>query len=124
MAHPQSSPRGLFAKKRLDIGSQQLTYNSTALVLSGGVKVSNKANATLTGNSTGLIVAGQVRVSNAAYVGANSTGFIFTAKAAKPTTRSSSKWTFITNSTGVNGIAINTTGTTWKFANVTSVLPT
>lgn len=29
MAHPQSSPRGLWAKDRLDIGGQELTYDST-----------------------------------------------------------------------------------------------
>lgn len=114
MAHPQNSPRGLTTKVRHSVPS------------AGGVMFeaySASANL-LTANSTALLVAGQMRVNGARYVGANSTGYLFTAQAAKPTTRTAGyRWTFIQNSTGVCGIAINTTGTTWKFANVTSVLP-
>ena len=29
MAHPQNSPRGLFAKNRVDVGKLELTYNGT-----------------------------------------------------------------------------------------------
>ena len=110
----RNSPRGLFAKKRF------------VVTPSGGVQF-NDYSATvdlLTADSTGLRVAGQLRVSGQKRIGANSTGFIFTAAASKPAVRSASKWAFITNSTGVNGILINTTSTTWKYANVTSVLPT
>jgi hypothetical protein len=133
--HPQTTPRGLWAGAYV-VSSDGMFFspystttalvdsNSTALLVAGGVRVSGQANAMLTGNSTGLLVAGQVRVSGQKYVGANSTGFIFTAAAAKPSTRSAAKWAFITNSTGVNGISICTTGTTWKFVNVTTVLPT
>src|SRR3990172_2115118 len=125
MARPQNSFRGLFAKSRGDIGSQNLTYNSTALILSGGVRISNKANGQITANATGVIFPGQARLGASKYVGANSTGYTFTAGAAKPSTRTAGyNWTFITNSTGVSGIALRTTGTTWKFVNVTTVLPT
>lgn len=55
---------------------------------------------------------------------ANSTGFIFQAQAAKPTTRTAAKVTLLTNSTGQNAVLVNTTGTTWKYLSVTSVLPT
>lgn len=87
--HPQNSPRGLWAKDRIQIkASGGLLYsdysasallvkaNSTGLVLAGGLRVSDKANATLTGNSTGLIVVGSVSVSNLAThkITANSTG--------------------------------------------------
>lgn len=110
---PTNSPRGLWAASKLRIGS-------------GGVIHTAYANTTalMTANSTGLLVAGQVRVNGQKYIGANTTGFIFTAAAAKPTTRSSAKWAFYTNSTGVNGILVNTTGTTWKWLNVTTVAPT
>jgi hypothetical protein len=101
MAHPQNSPRGLFAKDRIDIGSHNLTDNSTATIFSG-----------------------QIQVSATGYIGANSSGYIFTSEAALPDARSSAKWTFITNSTGENAIAVNTTGTTWKYLNVTTVIPT
>ena len=114
MPHPQSSPRGLFAKSIQIPTSQGLLF--------GGYSGSTNL---LQANSTGLRVAGQVRVQDARYVGANTTGYLFTTQAAKPTTRTAGyRWTFIQNSTGVCGIGINTTGTTWKFANVTSVLPT
>jgi hypothetical protein len=102
MAHPQSSPRGLFAKQRIDVGSSQLTYNSTALILNNGIKISNAQ--TLTGNTTGVIfsdVLGALpgNVNNSALIG------------------------MLTNSTG-HALVIATTGTTLKYLNVTSVLPT
>ena len=112
--HPLNSPRGLHAKKN---------YRVTA---SGGVMFDDYSTSTdlLSADANGLVVAGKVKVSNAQAIGANSTAFVFAAAAAKPSTRSAAKWGFITNSTGENGILINTTGATWKFANVTSVLPT
>ena len=79
MAHPQSSFRGLWAKKRIDIGANELTANSTALVLSAGIKISDAQ--TLTGNSTGLLFGNPVSalpaaVDNAGIIGqlVNSTG--------------------------------------------------
>ena len=34
MAHPQNSPRGLFAKKQINLGAQTLSGNSTCFLLS------------------------------------------------------------------------------------------
>lgn len=115
MARAQNSSRGRFTKKAVDVAA------------SGGILFSDYSTSSnlLTSNTTALVVAGQVRVNNAKYIGANSTGFLFSVKAAKPTTRTAGyNWTFITNSTGVSGISVRTTGTTWKYLNVTSVLPT
>ncbi len=81
MAHPQSTPRGYIATQRLDVGSNQLTGNSTALILNAGVKISNAAGGQLTANSTGLIAPGSIFPSaNAgAAVTANSTSVIVSA---------------------------------------------
>ena len=196
MAHPQSSPRGYFAKDRIDCGGAQLTndssgnlllnaglalsgettdvitQNSTALLLSGGLALSGEETDVITQNSTGLLlsggialsgeetdvitqdstavivaggitlsgqasslaitqdatavsVPGQLKVGGARYVGGNSTAYLFTAEAALPETDGGTfKWTFIVNSTGVAGIAINTTGTTWKYVRMTSEINT
>ena len=92
MAHPQSSPRGYFAKKRIDIGSQSLTYNSTGAVFGAAIFLSGQtvkgklsANNTaillpstgfqmaalttlkITSNSTGILIGSK-------YISANSTG--------------------------------------------------
>ena len=149
MAHEQNSPRGLWAKKRIDIvgsSSDTITGNSTGIVLGAGIKISNRANATITGNSTGIVlvagikisnqanatitgdasgivVAGAIKISNKKSISANATGLILPTSAAIPTARSSCKFAILTNSTG-NAVLINTTGTTWKYLNVTSVLPT
>jgi hypothetical protein len=102
-----------------------LTGNSTGVVIVGGVKISNQANGTLTGNSTGVVATGAVKVNNAQYIKANSTGFSFGAKTALPSARTAGyNWAFLTNSTGVSAVMLRTTGTTWKYLNVTSVLPT
>jgi hypothetical protein len=101
MAHPQSSPRGLWAKNRIDIGANQLTGDSTALVLNQGLKVSN-----------------------ARYITADSTGFVLTAESALPgSVDGGVQFTMISNSTGV-AMAVNSTGTTWKYLNVTTDQPT
>lgn len=124
MARAQNAYKGRFNKQVVSLGSSTATIsaNSTGLVVAGGIRFSSKANATITGNSTGAVFNASVRVSNQKYIGANSTGFIFTAAATKPATRSSAKWAFFTNSTGVSSLAINTTGTTWKFVTMTSTL--
>lgn len=125
MAHPQNSPRGLFAKNGVYIGAQQLTNDGTNLVLNNGIKVSNQANAAISGNSTGLVIAGGVKLNSARTIQANSTGLSITAETAKPTTRDAGyNWTFLTNTTGVSSILVRTTGTTWKYLNVTTLLPT
>lgn len=56
MAHPQSSPRGLFAKQRIDAGSQTLTQNSTGITFSGAVFLSAQATiGKLSANSTAIL---------------------------------------------------------------------
>ena len=102
MAHPQSSPRGLWAKNRIDIGASNLTADSTGVTFSAGVKISNAQ--TLTGNSTGLVFGDPAsalpgNVDNAVLVGV------------------------ISNSTGV-ALFLNSTGTTHKYLNVTTAQPT
>ncbi len=124
MAHPQNTPRGLWASKRYDIGASNITADSTGLVLSAGVKVSNKANAVLTGNSTGLVVVGGVKISNAQTLTANSTGYLPTTVTALPGNVQFDGFAVLKNSTGNMALMLNTTGTTWKYLNTTSVLPT
>jgi hypothetical protein len=102
MAHPQSSPFGLFAKQRIDVGAMQLTANTTSLLLSGGVKISNAQQ--LTADSTGIVHGNAVSALPGAVDGGN-------------------QWTLVSNSTGVS-LAVNTTGTTWKYLNVTTLQPT
>ena len=80
MAHPQSSPRGFEAHKRLDVGSSQLTYNSTGLVLNNALYLSG-GSVKLTANSTGVISSGAVYPSAAVggSLTANSTAVIASA---------------------------------------------
>jgi len=104
MARAQNAPNGLFAKDRVDVGSNNLTGNSTALVLSAGVKISNAQ--TLTANTTGLVapdaalsaLPGNVRQGNVhIHLGTNTTGRF---------------------------LGLNTTGTSNYYLQVTSVQPT
>ena len=76
MAHPQSSPRGLFAKNRIDFGTNTLTSNSTGVSYSGSVFVSGQATfGKLSANSTALILPNSVRVgTKTTYLSSNSTG--------------------------------------------------
>lgn len=67
MAHPQSSPRGLFAKRRIDVGTSQLSFNTTGLILSAGLMVSDKTAHKITANSTGIKI-------GTLYISCNSTG--------------------------------------------------
>ena len=51
-------------------------------------------------------------------------GMTFTSPlSALPTSSTENAFRFIKNSTGVRALAINTTGTTWKYFNLTSVIP-
>jgi len=102
MAHPQSSPRGLFAKNRIDIGSNQITGDSSGILLNAGLKISNAQ--LLTADSTGIVHGNAV----SALPGSVDGGI---------------QWTLVSNSTGV-AFAVNTTGTTWKYLNVTTLQPT
>lgn len=102
MAHPQNSPRGLFAKNSVAVGAATLTADSTGnLVLSGGIKLNNVQ--TVKSNSTGALVIGAPL-------------------AALPSTDQGIAWGVLSNSTGV-GIVVNSTGTTWKYLLTTSVQP-
>jgi len=76
MAHPQNSPRGLFAKNRIDTGSQSLTYNSTGLILGGALFVSGQTTVgKVSANSTAIILPNSVRVgTKATYLSSDSTG--------------------------------------------------
>lgn len=67
MARAQSSPRGSFAKARIDVGSQNMTYNSTAVIFSGRVAFSGVSGKTIYANSTGIRI-------GSLYVSCNSTG--------------------------------------------------
>lgn len=142
-----NSPRGLFTKQQINVGSQELTYNSTTLNISGGIKISGAAGGVITANSTSANFAGGIKVSNenGGLITANSTGATFAgtvtlggalvgshaskavlidSTAALPGSVSHvAGFVLIDNSTGQT-VAVNTTGTTWKYLNVTSVQPT
>lgn len=173
MAHPQTSPRGYVQHTRVGVGASQLTSNSTALLLSGGIALSGRSTSGLTEDSTGLILAGALTLSgkSTAQLTQDSTGLI----AAQALTLSGKSTAFLTqdatslilagdlkinnvlningdstgillvsgndtaglagniaagniqigtNSTGATFIAVRTTGTTWKYLNVTTALPT
>lgn len=62
MAHPQSSPRGLFAKSRIDVGSQSMTANSTGIIMPT-FRIGTKAFY-FTSNSTGVLLNGRYLSSN------------------------------------------------------------
>jgi hypothetical protein len=109
MAHPQSSPFGLWAKQRINVTTLgvgaslvTITGDSSGILLSGGIKVSNKQ--LLTGDSTGIIHGNAPSALPGSVDGGN-------------------QWTLISNSTGV-ALAVNTSGTTWKYLNVTTLQPT
>lgn len=153
MAHSQSSPRGLWAHQRIDIVSSrgtnhtQITANGTAMILNRGLRISNKSNAEMTGDSTGIVLKAGIKISNKAnarisgnstgvvlnaqiglgagdrYLNANTTGWIGTAESTLPTTDNGVAFSLLSNSTGV-AVIVNSTGTTWKYLNTTSVQPT
>ena len=101
MAHPQSSPRGLWAKNRFDIGASNMTADSTAIKFSAVVMISASR-----------------------YITADSTGFVLTTESSLPgNVDGGAMFTMISNSTGVC-LAVNSTGTTWKYLSTTSLQPT
>lgn len=75
MGHPQNSPRGLFAKMGVRIGTAGkvyfdsyastalLTANSSGLLVAGTVKVGSNANSLITGDANGVVVKGGVKIS-------------------------------------------------------------
>lgn len=87
MARSQNSPRGLFAKQRIDLqtggsiyaGSYSsttslLSADSTGLQVAAGIKVARKANALINGNSTGLQLVAALFSGTTRVLNANSTG--------------------------------------------------
>src|SRR3990167_4789094 len=89
MARSQNAPRGLFAKKRIDViaggsvyvhdyssSTSLLSADSTGLQVAGGIKVSRKANAVITGDSTGLTLVAALFSGTTRALRANSTGLI------------------------------------------------
>ena len=117
MAHPQDTQRGYLAKARIDVGSQTLTYNSTALLLSGGVRLNAKAAGLLTSNSTGVNFPGAAFLGGQATVGkvnANSTAILLPATGFQMASLTSLKVT--SNSTGIKigslYVSCNSTGNT------------
>jgi len=130
MSHIQSSPRGAFGKERIEIDDQVLTGNSTALLLSGGLALGGESTDIITQNSTALLLSAGLALSGEEtdVITQNSTAVAFPsgvglkAVTTVPTTRyAPGAVVFVGNSTG-NLIALNTTGTTWTYLNVTSVL--
>lgn len=121
MAHPQSSPRGFVAYKRVDVGGKSITYNSTGLVLPTAVYLGDDAQAKLTGNSTGITAGGTFAITDTLSVkgqavfgllSANSTAMIL-----PNSVRVGTKTTYLSsNSTGVKlgslYISCNSTGNT------------
>jgi hypothetical protein len=101
MPNIQSTPRHVWACKKLHIGAGNLTSDTTGnVVLSAGVKISNAQ--LLTGDGTGIVFGN----TNAALPGAVDGGAQLAA---------------LLDSTGVFRLAINTTGTAWKYLATTSV---
>ena len=78
MPHPQSSPRGLFAKKGVIFGNSTstVTANSTGAIFAGSVFVSGQGTfGKLSANSTALILPNSVRVgTKTTYFSSNTTG--------------------------------------------------
>ena len=96
--HPQGSPRGLFNQSAFTVtdGYYHDTYSNNTAVLDA--------------NTTGAKVAGGIEFADAA--------------TALPGDVQYNGLRWIVNSTGQCGVAINTTGTTWRYLSVTSVLGT
>lgn len=122
MAQPQNSPRGLFSKQQINVGTQELTYNSTALLVSGGIQITG-AGGLLSANSTGLTLPGTLVLGGAITGSGSGAAVLVTATAALPGNVSAEGFSFLSNSTG-NALLVNTTGTTWKYLNVTTAQPT
>ena len=135
--HPQNSPRGLFAKNKVLVGNAglALTGDSTAISVSGGVRLSGNSTGLITHNSTGTLVANGAIESGGAITSAGNVsinGFSIAGgstaltgpDAALPGDWSTGSINFGVHSTGAGYIAVRTTGTTWKYLNVTVDIPT
>ena len=107
MARPQNSPRGLFAKEKIYITSAGNTSAQLTADTSGNLKL-----------NVGLLLSGQT----SGALTANSTAsLIFPVESSIPTSRVVGGVCFVSNSTG-KMLAYHSTGTTWLYANSTSIL--
>lgn len=98
MSKPQNSPRGVFAKSRIEISP------------SGGIVFHDYSTSTaaITADSNGVAFAGRVAMASESELPSTDGGDY--------------KIVLVVNSTGVAGLAINTTGTTWSYCRMTSVI--
>ena len=103
-----------------------ITQNTTAVLFSDGIALSGQGSTNaITQNSTAVMIPDGIRLDGKKYIRANSTAYLFTTAGGLPATDGGAyKWTFIVNSTGIGSIAVNTTGTTWKYIRVTSLINT
>ena len=100
--HPQSSPRGFFAKQKVAVGGNELTASGTTVVFPAAIKISNAQE--ISGNATGIFFNDTV-----GSLPANvTTGIHFGV---------------MVNSTGTAPF-VNLGGTTNRFINVTATQPT
>jgi hypothetical protein len=127
MPHPQNSPRGLFAKKRINFGNStsSITHNSTGAVVGGPLYVSglSVAAAKITANSTAITLGGGAIVTGTVVVGNQATRGLISANSTALTlpnvmkiTGAHANATITANSTGIKigtkYITTNSTGTT------------
>lgn len=141
--HPQNSPRGLFAKQNIAIGeggglfledysgrTAVLTASSTGLQTPGQLKLGGHAEAIMVGSVTAVQFSGGIKLNgnakaliNAAGPGLTLTGssIVFSAPGASipGNVDRGGGLTIMSNSTGV-ALCLNTTGTTWRYLEVTS----
>lgn len=101
--HPQSSPRGFFAKQKVAVSGNEITADGTTLIFPAAIKIS--ALQQISGLSTGLVWADN---STVGAIPANVTSGVDIG--------------IMTNSTGTAAF-INLTGTTHKYLSVTTKQP-
>ena len=144
MAHPQNSPRGLFAKDQANITTLVPAIDGDSVVFENGLLIGTSDTAQITANTTGIILAGAIRINDVAagQVSANSTALIIPVAAKIGTQTLTSNSTAITITGGPTGLpsaaagsiafGSNTTGqwmgirltdTSWAYFNTTSVQP-
>lgn len=126
MAHPQSSARGLFAKKKIQLGNSTstLSYNTTGVTVSGALYLSGQgAGGKLSANSTAITAGGGLVATGTLVVGAQAVKGLISANSTSLTLPGNLKITgaaaaalFTANSTGIKigakYITTNSTGTT------------
>lgn len=118
--HSQNSPRGLFIKQNIGIAEEgglfledysqrtaALTASATGVQFAGGIKLSGTSKAMIAGAGPGLTLSGSSIVFTAP--GGDLPGNVDRGGAI----------TIMSNSTGV-ALCLNTTGTTWRYIEVTS----